>query len=229
MALVQKYLGSLPSREPISDKLFADKRQVKRPVGPLSVTKTVPSQTNQAVVLDGFFGPDQSNLRDSRLMQIAARALSTRMTKVIREEKQLVYSIGASFQPGRALPGYGVFQAAAPTDPAKADQLGPALEALYNDFAKNGPTEEELATIRKQFANLMDEQMKDTTFWMSRLSELAYRNQNIKDNPRPARVLSERHRRRSPRGLRQVLQARKHHAVGDHPREGPGQRRCEAG
>lgn len=181
MPLVEKYLGALPARGAIGAGLFADKRKVDRPTGPIQITKTVPSQTDQAMVVDGFFGPDAQNIRDTRLMQIAARVLSTRMTKVIREQKQLVYSIGASLQPGRELPGFGRFQAAAPTDPQKAALLGPALEALYDEFAKGGPTEEEMATVRKQFAVLFDEQMKDTGYWMTRLADLTYRGFRLSD------------------------------------------------
>lgn len=174
-ALVSKYLGSLSKRERINDKTLANLRQIKHVPGPVVKAVEAETKTPQAVVFDGFYGPDAKNVRDTRLMQLAARLVSTRLVKIIREEKQLVYSISAQVQPGTAYPGWGQFTAAAPTAPEKADLLGPALDEVYAAFAKGGPTAEELDTARKQFANQFEEQMKEPAFWQGRLATLSYR------------------------------------------------------
>lgn len=173
--LVERYLGSLTARARINDKTLAALRKIIRPAGPISVERRINVKTRQAFVMNGFFGADLQNVRDSRLLVMAARVLSTRMNAVLREEKQLVYSIGASSQPGSEYPGFGLFVARAPTDPTKAEALVAALDQMYAAFAKKGPTEDELGVAKKQLANLLDESMKEPDFWISRLSILDYR------------------------------------------------------
>lgn len=181
MELVAQYLGSLPSRDRVTPATFANLRKIERPKGPLINEVVVDIQTPQGIVLDGFFGPDIQNVRDVRLMQMASRLLSTRMVKTVREEKQLVYSISAASQPAAEYPGYGLFLATAPTDPSKTAALAETLEQMYSEFAKSGPTDEELATARVQFANQLAETMKEPPFWLARLSTLTYRGLNLDD------------------------------------------------
>jgi predicted Zn-dependent peptidase len=120
-------------------------------------------------------------VRDTRLLNLAARVLTTRMTKTLREDKQLVYSIGASSDPAVVYPGFGLFAAIAPTDPGKASVLATAVEEMYADFAKDGPTPDELAVAKKQTANFLDEVLKTPNFWLSRLSTLDYRGLGLDD------------------------------------------------
>ena len=181
LALVEQYIGALPPRARVSDKTYRDLRTIKRPVGPIRVERKISVITPQAFVLDGFFGADIQNVRDVRLLALGARVLSTRMNRIIREEKQLVYSIGASSQPASEYPGFGVFSARAPTDPAKASALLTALEEMYLAFAKDGPTADEMAVARKQVANQLDQLLKDPEFWSSRLATLDYRGLSLDD------------------------------------------------
>src|SRR5439155_24062129 len=121
--LVARYVGSLPARPRIGDKTLANLRTIAKPQGPINLSESVEVLTPQAAVFAGFFGTDLSNVRDTRLLNLAARVLSTRMTKIIREERQLVYSIDASSEPAVVYPGFGLFAAFAPTDPDKAPKL----------------------------------------------------------------------------------------------------------
>ena len=179
--LVTRYLGALPARPRIGDKTLSDLRTIARPRGPIVVEESIDARTPQAAVFAGFFGVDLSNVRDVRLLNVAARVLSTRMTKTIREAKQLVYSIGASSEPAVIYPGFGLFAAVAPTDPGKAPALAAAVEDMYAELAKAGPTADELAVAKRQMSNLLDEILKDPSFWSSRLAALDYRGQKIDD------------------------------------------------
>ena len=60
-------------------------------------------------MLSGFYGADEANRADVRALNMAARILSTRMVKEVREAAQLVYSIGASSRAATTYPGFGVF------------------------------------------------------------------------------------------------------------------------
>jgi zinc protease len=186
IALVARYLGSLPARERIGDQTLRELRPVVRPTGPIRVATTVPTQTDQAQVRDGFFASDVKDVRDTRLLVVAARVLSTRMNRALREDRQLVYSIGAGVRPGEAYPGFGMFAAQAPTDPEKAETLAAAIEEMYAAFASTGPTADELTVARQQLSTFLDEAMKGPDFWSERLATLDYRGLVLADIARIA-------------------------------------------
>lgn len=186
IALAARYLGALPARARIGDKTLHELRSVPRPAGPIRVTRSAPTQTEQAQVLAGFFASDIQQVRDSRLLVMAARVLSTRMNRVLREERQLVYSIGARLRPGEAYPGFGLLAAQAPTDPAKAAELAEVVEEMFAAFAAAGPSADELAVARQQIGSLLDETMKGPDFWVDRLATLDYRGLSLEDIARIA-------------------------------------------
>lgn len=181
MQLVSAYVGSLPKRDRMSGKTLDELRVVKRPVGPIATERVVDTKTPVSIVAVGFYASDAENIADTRRLQMAARVLNTRILKKVREEEQLAYSPGASVQPATALPGFGTFVCFSPTEPKKATRLAQAVDEIFIEFAKNGPTEEEMTTARKQVANTMDEQMKEPSFWSTRTSAMAYRNVNLDD------------------------------------------------
>jgi zinc protease len=181
MELVQRYVGSLPARAKISDKTLDDVRNVKRPAGPRLTDKALKTQTNKAMVMVGFYGADADNVADTRRLQMASRIMTSRFIKRIREEEQLVYSIGARNQPGQTLPGFGMFAAAVPTEPAKVQALVSAIEEMYAEFAKTGPTEEEMTVAKTQTANTFEESMREPAFWMTAVSDMDYRARSLDD------------------------------------------------
>jgi len=181
MDLATKYLGSLPTRERISDKTNDDKRTLKRPAGPREASAKIDTKTPQAVALSGFYTCDADNVADVRAMNLAQQIISTRMVAEIREKRNLVYSIGARNQPAANFPGFGVFFAVAPTKPETADELAVVINGMYEDFAKTGPTEEELVTAKKQRANTLDETMKDPGFWTRATQTMDYRGTKLDD------------------------------------------------
>ncbi len=181
MDLVSRYIGALPKRDRVSDSLYVKERTMQRPKGPRTVEKDIDTATPQAFVTCGFYGCDDRNINDVRALNMAARVLSTRMIKEVREDAQLVYSIGASSRAASAYPGFGMFSAGAPTEPGKVDALVEKLGSMYQKFAKEGPTQEELDTAKKQMANTLDEQMKDPAYWMGRMEMMTYRAVNLDD------------------------------------------------
>jgi zinc protease len=179
--LVARYVGSLPSRPRVSTSTWDELRHIKRPTGPRVIEKDVTTPTNQAFVYSGFYGPDETNRNDVRALNMASRILSTRMVKEVREDAQLVYSIGAGIRAGSTFPGFGAFSAAAPTDPEKASALVAKLASMYGVFAKDGPTADEVDVAKKQFATTYAEQLKEPAFWIGRLSELTFRGITLDD------------------------------------------------
>ena len=181
MQLVSAYLGALPKRDRIADNTLASLRRLPKAKGPIVNKLDVPTETAKAIVVNGFYTADASNLPDTRALNAASRIISTRMFKKVREEENLAYSPRANNQPGETYPGFGIFAMFSPTDPDKTDRLLKLSTDMFQEFATGGPTEEELTTVRKQFANDIDEQMKDPGFWVGRTSTMTFRNINLDD------------------------------------------------
>lgn len=179
--LAGRYLGALPPRERVGTGTFSAQRTLKKPSGPRSIEKSVASTTPQAFVLSGFYGTDETNVADARALNMAAQVLSTRMVKEVREEGQLVYSIGAGSRPGSTYPGFGVFSAGAPTEPEKVAALTAKLTSMYEAFAKDGPTDDEVVVARKQIANTLEEQVREPSYWARKLDQLTFRGASLDD------------------------------------------------
>ena len=52
---------------------------------------------------------------------------------------------------------------------------------MYAALAKDGVTDEELDVAKKQMANTLDEQMREPSFWLARLSQMDFRAANLDD------------------------------------------------
>jgi zinc protease len=179
--LVTRYLAAIPVRARIGRETLGTLRAIARPPGPIVSARSVTTATSQAVVLDGFFGADVTNVRDTRLLALAARVLSTRMNRIVREQRQLVYSIHAASRPAAEYPGYGLFVAQAPTDPDKTAALAAAVEELFTAFAGQGPTDDEIRVARGQIDNALSEMLAGPDFWSERLASLDYRGLRLDD------------------------------------------------
>ncbi|HEX8322956.1 MAG TPA: insulinase family protein [Tepidisphaeraceae bacterium] len=177
--LVAQYVGSLPKRERGFDALNP-LRKLDRGNGPFEASVTFDSVTPQALAVSGFIGSDENNL-DRRPLTLAAEVLTNRMIDRIREKEQLVYSIGARHQPGRGLPGTGLFSAGSMTDPANSAKLADTVLEMLNAFAKTGPTDDELSTAKRQIMTEITTTMREPAWWLTQISESRYRNRPLSD------------------------------------------------
>ena len=178
-ALAERYFGSLPERERISETTLNAYRTITPPEGPLSASSYIETQTPVALAITGSFGPDRSNTRDVRLVQFATQILSTRMVKQIREELQLVYSIQAIAQPSTSYPGMGLIFAAGPCLPGNEGKLAGEIDRMFTEFAENGPSGEEVEVARGQIVNKLAEDMEQPGWWTSQMSDATYRGKSL--------------------------------------------------
>lgn len=179
-ALVGQYLGSLPKR--VSNNAAIDKlRTLKRGPGPFDKTVKFETITPQAFVLAGFEGCEDRDTMDRRQLVMASRVLSDRMIERIREKEQLVYSIQCMSRAAEAIKGLGLFVAVSTTDPEKVDKLTTTIIDMIEEFAKEGPTEQELANARKQMANMLETSMKEPSYWLSILQDMKYRGRTFEE------------------------------------------------
>lgn len=164
MPLIERYIGSLPERSRSAEHL--DKlRRLARPPGPLTRHLEMETITPQGIATAGFIAAEGRNTDDRRALQLASQILSTRLVKHIREDEGLVYSIRARYQPSWIYEDSAQFSAGAPCDPDKAQMVADEIHKHFADFARTGPTEEELANAKKQVANNLDTDMKEPAYW----------------------------------------------------------------
>jgi len=164
MPLLGRYIGSLPKRSRSAGHLD-ELRQLPRPTGPLTRHVDVDTVTPQGMAMGGFIAAEGRNARDRRALALASQIMSTRLIRHIREDQGLVYSIRARYQPSWIYADSAQFSAGAPCDPAKVKMVTEEIHKLFEEFAKNGPTEEELANAKKQLANNLDTDMKEPSYW----------------------------------------------------------------
>ena len=171
LPLVEKYLGSLPRRNASAARLDP-LRKLARGVGPLVRRVEVETITPQAMVLCGFVGSSAKELQDTRALELAAKTLDSRLIERVREELGLVYSIGVQVQASEVFDDFGAFLTGAPCAPDKADELVGEIEALFEKFAAEGPTDDELANAKKQILNNLDTRTKEPSYWWGELQYL---------------------------------------------------------
>lgn len=164
MPLMEKYLGSLPKRTR-SAKHLNRLRKLPRSTGPLNQHVKVETVTPQAMAIAGFIGCEGRNTTDRRAMELAAHILTSRAVKRIREDLSIVYSIRAQSSPSWIYADSGRMMASAPCDPKNVDRVVDEVFTLFQAFADDGPTQEELDNAKKQIANNLDTQMREPRYW----------------------------------------------------------------
>jgi zinc protease len=180
LELARRYLGGLPARKTRDGDL--DKlRKLQLPKGPSSDRIEVDTITDRAVVTVGWRAADWKEVKERRLLQIAAQVLQPRLRDEIREKRGLTYSVWASSSAARSYPGTGFFSAYSLADPQKAPETLRLSRELMEKFAHTGPTEEEMATVRKQLTNELEVQLKEPGYWSGVLGDLDYHGTKLSD------------------------------------------------
>jgi zinc protease len=172
-------LGSLPQRK--EDKNLRKWRKMPSAKGPQLSELTVETVTPRAEVMTGWRGADWKDVKDRRILQLAAQILSSRLLDEIREKQGLTYSIYCRANPGRAYPGTGLFFARFNADPEKVVDAENLTEAVMLRFTSEGPTEQELDTVRKQMRNELETLLKTPGYWVGVLADLEYQQTKLSD------------------------------------------------
>lgn len=180
LALTLKYLGSL-SRRPLADVTLDGLREIERTPGPLVSAVEVETITPKAVLLVGWRGAPWTAVKERRVLQIAAQILTTRLREEIREELGLAYSPYCIARAGKAYPAVGLFSAYLTADPDNVTDMAEATRRVIEQFAKDGPTDDEMQATRKQFRNLIETDQKEPGYWASVLSDLDYHGTRLAD------------------------------------------------
>ncbi|MFO7958779.1 MAG: insulinase family protein [Candidatus Brocadiia bacterium] len=180
LRLVRKYLGSLPERAPVAGAL-SELREVDVNAGPLESTIEVDTITPRALVMVGWRGANWTDMKDRRVLQIASQILQTRLREEIREERGLTYSPFCFAQAATAYRGTGRFVSMFTAGPAEAAEAARLTRNLMQQFAADGPSAEEMATVRRQFANVIETQQQEPSYWARVMADMDYHGTRLED------------------------------------------------
>jgi zinc protease len=179
LALARRYLGSLPAR-PRSHPRIEELRKLSLPEGAQVRTVEVKTITPQAMVLLGWRGAPLGARKDRRRLLFASQILAARLNKVIREEHQLTYSIGAIATPSIAYEGNGVLLCQFTADPAKAADAAKLARATMEELiGDKPPTPAEMKAVAKQIVNIIQTRTKEPGYWAQTLSTLDTRGAEL--------------------------------------------------
>lgn len=171
--LATKYLGALSKRDPAAGA-YADVRALKAAPGPYSAEVKVDTATPKAMIYLGWRGADWQNVYDWHMLDLAGRIITNRLLTEVRERRGLAYSVRARSSPHTLYQGNSRFRVSFAVDPTKADEAARVVEAVVDDFVRNGPTVEELATAREQARNSFRSGSRTPEFWLDILADLEY-------------------------------------------------------
>jgi zinc protease len=180
LELVLKYLGSLPERPDVA-MAFPELRELHQKPGPLVSTVQVDTITPLAVVLVGWRGADWTAVKERRVLQIAAQIMTTRLREELREELGLAYSPYCSARAGVAYRGAGLLATRLTAKPERAAEMAELARQVMEKLAEEGPTEEEMEAVHKQFGNFIETDQKEPSYWVRVLAELDYHGTVLSD------------------------------------------------
>lgn len=177
--LLSRYLGSLPKRSVMRSDALAERRQVERAPAPHVRTVEVDTQSDQAMVVIGFFGPNAGDRDDVRALEVAERIIRPQLVRRLRDELGLVSSVKVTNRPAQALPGFGIFLVVAPTSPGHASRVADMIERHLESLALGGPGQTDVAMAQAQLAADAKDDLPMPDHWSKSLSDLTYRGRTL--------------------------------------------------
>ena len=142
LGTVETTFGKIKRSKPPAEPALIEK--IHKPV----VEKTS-KNVEHTYFMSGFLGPT-ANSSEQFAADIVSSILgggrSSRLVKNLREDKKLVYGIGASFWSQR---GSGIFAVSATFDPKNEQQVLNEIKRELDNLAENGPTDEELSRVKE--------------------------------------------------------------------------------
>jgi zinc protease len=168
--LVEKYIGGIPST---SEREKWVDLNIRKPEG--VVEKVVKKgQEDKSIQYISFHGDFDYTSQNKVQLDAVSKILTTRLLEVIREDKSSVYSIGAYDSSVKfPIPEYSVVISYG-TAPDKLEELKKAVFEEIKKFAKDGPSEEELAKAQEKMMRERETKVRENSFWMGVLSGTYY-------------------------------------------------------
>jgi len=168
--LVEKYIGGIPS---LPEKEHWVDLGIEPPKG--AINKVVKrGQEDKSTQYIYFHGDFDYNSQNRLQLDAVAKILTTRLLEVIREDKSSVYSISASPSSSKypeedysVIIRYGC-------SPDKVDELQKSVFDIIKEYAKKGPSNEELEKAQEKMKREHETALRENGYWMGILSNTYY-------------------------------------------------------
>lgn len=161
-ALIEKYLGSLPTEN--RNKKWKDDG-VRPPAGKAVNDFKRENKTPRTSIFVNFNGPVEYTPANKLLGAALRHILELRYVQSIREDEGGTYSVRASWSLERyPEPGF-LLNVSFDTDPAKADKLIEIVHREINKIIEKGPTDVDLQKAREYLLKQRPEDMKENSWW----------------------------------------------------------------
>jgi len=168
--LVEQYIGAIPS-----DNNIEHWRNLNiNPPNGVVEKEVKKGQEDKGIQYIVFHGKFDYNSENRLAMDALGRILTTRLLEVIREDKSSVYTIGASPSSSKFPEQDYTIAIYYGASPEKLTELKKAVFDVIKEFAKNGPTDEDLEKAKEQMLRERETALRENGFWMGILSNTYY-------------------------------------------------------
>lgn len=169
--LIEQYIASLPATK---KREKADTNVIDFAKGQNIKVFDRQMEVPMATILFFDYAKGQYNLKNKLSFDLALNALSVVLLEEIREKEGGTYSIGAygtlDCNPYPRVEEY--MQIIYQTNPDRYEDLNGKIQAIVADFAKNGPSEENLAKGKEYMLKKFNENIRENYFWANNLEKL---------------------------------------------------------
>ena len=159
-----KYLGALPSRSGLQKNKISSSPEF--PAAQLFEI-IVPTKIQKGLVIVAYPTEDIWDISRTRRLSVLANIFSNRLHETIREKLGAAYSSTAYNQPGRAYPGYGVFQAFVHVDPDDSDLVIKEIKQIASDLVEKEIPEDEFRRALDPTITSIKDLLRKNRYWLN--------------------------------------------------------------
>ena len=159
-----RYLGALPSRSGLQKKKISSSPEF--PAAQLFEI-IVPTKIQKGLVIVAYPTEDIWDISRTRRLSVLADIFSDRLRETIREKLGAAYSSTAYNQPGKAYPGYGVFQAFIQVDPDDSDLIIKEIKQIASDLVEKEIPEDEFRRALDPTITSIKDLLRKNRYWLN--------------------------------------------------------------
>lgn len=168
--LLEKYIGSLPSRT--GKETYRD-LGIRPPLGKVEKIINKGSEPQSQVNLV-FITPAPYNSKDAYALRSLADVMDIKLVENLREEKGSVYGVSATSVMNKFPYAYSSFNISFPCAPENADTLTRAVLDELKKVIAAGVSKEDLEKIKEQQRRRLEVEIKQNQFWVNNLYDAYY-------------------------------------------------------
>jgi len=168
--LLEKYIGSLPSRP--QKENYKD-LGIRPPSGMIDTVITKGTDPKSMVNLV-FTSPAPYNANDNYTLRSLGEVMNIKLVEKLREEKGGVYGVNAFGSINKVPYSYATFSISFPCAPENADTLTRAALDELRKIISSGVSKEDLEKIKEQQRRKLEVDIKQNGFWMNSLFDAYY-------------------------------------------------------